>query len=111
MDSRGSPRVVKLVSGFPINVGSLLFPPHCPGSSYLLNLDTLNRVIEGITGLDKDKDDRRVEAAARHVAKYIFPLQHGLHNVFSCTLNYWENGGRFRDYGERDEEIQVFERG
>ncbi|KAF8752305.1 Telomerase reverse transcriptase [Rhizoctonia solani] len=51
-------------------------------------------------------DTRAIEEAARHVAKYMFPLQFGLHNVFTCTLHYWENGGRFRDYGDREAEIK-----
>jgi hypothetical protein len=68
--------------------------------------DILNHVLETITE-PKDNYVHQIEAAARHVAKYIFPLQYALHNVFTCTLNYWENGGRFRDYGDREAEIQV----
>ncbi|CAE6476735.1 unnamed protein product [Rhizoctonia solani] len=68
--------------------------------------NVLNRVLDrGGKSVSSD-DTRAIEEAARHVAKYMFPLQFGLHNVFTCTLHYWENGGRFRDYGDREAEIK-----
>ncbi|CAE6410670.1 unnamed protein product [Rhizoctonia solani] len=69
----------------------------------------LNRVPDGPKNPADHDDIREVEEAARHVAKYMFPLQYRLHNVFTCTLHYWENGGRFRDY--RDREVEIKERG
>lgn len=58
--------------------------------------------------MPKAKDDRQIREAALHVAKYLFPLQYNLHNVFTGVLNYWENAGRLREYGSREAEIQVF---
>ncbi|EUC61459.1 telomerase reverse transcriptase [Rhizoctonia solani AG-3 Rhs1AP] len=69
----------------------------------------LNRIPDGPKNLADHDDIREVEEAARHVAKYMFPLQYRLHNVFTCTLHYWENGGRLRDY--RDREVEIKERG
>jgi hypothetical protein len=72
--------------------------------------DVLNRVFDCRGKPESGDDSRAMDDAARHVAKYIFPLQHGLHNVFSCPLQYWDNGGRFRDYGDREAEIRVRDR-
>ncbi|KAG8688183.1 hypothetical protein FRC11_005914 [Ceratobasidium sp. 423] len=69
----------------------------------------LNRVMDSRKKPANSDDIREIEEAARHVTKYMFPLQYGLHNVFTCTLHYWENGGRFRDY--RDREAEIKERG
>ncbi|KAG8723153.1 hypothetical protein FRC09_004547 [Ceratobasidium sp. 395] len=68
------------------------------------NVDSLNRTLETLP--ESDNGARQdVDAATRHIAKYMFPLQYGLHNVFTCNLSYWENGGHFRDYGDRETEI------
>ncbi|KAG9125666.1 hypothetical protein FRC07_006702 [Ceratobasidium sp. 392] len=69
-------------------------------------LDSLNQIIETLPASD-NQPHKHMEAAARHISKYMFPLQYGLHNVFTCTLSYWENGGHFRDYGDREAEIEV----
>ncbi|KAJ1301223.1 hypothetical protein OPQ81_003632 [Rhizoctonia solani] len=69
----------------------------------------LNRVLDNRRKSSEGDEARVMEEAARHVAKYMFPLQYGLHNVFTCALHYWENGGRFRDY--RDREAEIRERG
>ncbi|CAE6473739.1 unnamed protein product [Rhizoctonia solani] len=66
----------------------------------------LNRILGDRNGLAGQDNTREVEETARHIAKYIFPLQYRLHNVFTCTLHYWENGGRFRDYRDREAEIK-----
>ncbi|QRW13350.1 telomerase reverse transcriptase [Ceratobasidium sp. AG-Ba] len=64
----------------------------------------LNRVVQDLP--ESDESRKHMEAAVRHVSKHIFPLQYSLHNVFTCTLSYWENGGHFRDYGDREAEIE-----
>ncbi|KAG8769178.1 hypothetical protein FRC12_005119, partial [Ceratobasidium sp. 428] len=65
---------------------------------------SLNRTLETLP--ESDNGARQdIDAATRHIAKYMFPLQYGLHNVFTCNLSYWENGGHFRDYGDRETEI------
>ncbi|KAG8701953.1 hypothetical protein FRC08_003803 [Ceratobasidium sp. 394] len=65
----------------------------------------LNRILDTLPE-PNNESRQRMEAATRHVAKHIFPLQYGLHNVFTCTLSYWENGGHFRDYEDREAEIE-----
>ncbi|KAF8607144.1 hypothetical protein BDV93DRAFT_435833 [Ceratobasidium sp. AG-I] len=55
-----------------------------------------------------NEEGRQMREAALHTAKYLFPLQYGLHNVFTSVLNYWDNAGRLREYGSREAEIQVF---
>ena len=62
----------------------------------------------GVPRSDKEEKEALELRAARHILKYIFPRQFGLHNVFTCTLSYWENGGHFRDYSDRETEIKVF---
>ncbi|KAK6376466.1 Telomerase reverse transcriptase [Exophiala oligosperma] len=41
-----------------------------------------------------------------HVAKYIFPRQFGLHNVFTSTTDLTETAQQFKDYTIREQEIR-----
>lgn len=41
-----------------------------------------------------------------HLMKYMFPLQFGLHNVFSSTADPKQSGQMFKDYTMREQEIK-----
>ncbi|KIW17443.1 hypothetical protein PV08_04637 [Exophiala spinifera] len=43
---------------------------------------------------------------AAHVAKYVFPRQFGLHNVFTSTTDPTETAQQFKDYTLREQEIR-----
>ena len=45
------------------------------------------------------------DAETLHVAKYIFPRQFGLHNVFTSSVDRAETAQPFKDYSLRDKEI------
>jgi telomerase reverse transcriptase len=44
-----------------------------------------------------------------HIMKYIFPLQFGLHNVFTSVVNKQETAQEFKDYTLREHEINYAE--
>ena len=77
------------ISVCPLSVRTLLTRTKAPLTDLTL-LDVLNRVTPD-------------EEGARVVAKYIFPRQHGLHNVF--TFEKEKGAWCFRDYSSRDAEI------
>ena len=45
-----------------------------------------------------------------HIMKYIFPMQFGLHNVFTSTVDPKETVQPFKDYTLREQEIAQSER-
>lgn len=44
---------------------------------------------------------------AKHILKYIFPMQFGLHNVFTHITDRRETTHAFRDYTDREAEITM----
>jgi hypothetical protein len=60
----------------------------------MLMKDVLNRY-------QNDKDD----CQAKHIMKYIFPKQFGLHNVFTHVTHRRETTHAFKDYTDREAEI------
>ncbi|KAL2392193.1 Telomerase reverse transcriptase [Exophiala dermatitidis] len=42
-----------------------------------------------------------------HILKYIFPRQHGLHNVFTSKIDRTETTQQFKDYTSREQEINA----
>ena len=70
--------------------------------------DVLDRVVDSMPTSKRTEEGSQMREAALHIAKYMFQLQYGLHNVFTSVLNYWDNAGRLREYGSREAEIQVF---
>jgi hypothetical protein len=51
-------------------------------------------------------NDGNGPAHAKHISKYIFPRQFGLHNVFTHATDRRETRHAFRDYTDREGEIQ-----
>ncbi len=79
----------------------------------LNNIETLPpRIDPSLTSSSSPGFDHHAEG--RTLLRYIFPRQHGLHNVFTCDptdgLNRkekWGKAGIARDYTTRKEEIEV----
>ena len=59
-------------------------------------LDVLNRY-----------SDNNDENHAKHILKYIFPRQFGLHNVFTHVTDRRETSHAFKDYTDRENEIAI----
>ncbi|EGN91919.1 hypothetical protein SERLA73DRAFT_17315, partial [Serpula lacrymans var. lacrymans S7.3] len=53
-----------------------------------------------------DPDPRKQAADVRHLAKYVFPLQFGLSNVFSKMVNARYQPRRLPDFSDRENEIK-----
>jgi telomerase reverse transcriptase len=62
--------------------------------SHTHKLDVLNRL-----------DNLESKEQTIHFAKYVFPLQFGLHNVFTSTVNKKETTYQLKDYTLRETEI------
>lgn len=90
--------VRSLLSRSPAITHSRLYKSHCPKT------DILRQISSVIPDVQADVEDRVLEARARHMSKYLFPMQYGLHNVFTAQKI------RFAipvDYEDRESEILV----
>lgn len=54
--------------------------------------------------------DPKNDSHARHILKYIFPRQFGLHNVFTSVVDRMETAHVFKDYTLREQEIAAWAR-
>lgn len=54
--------------------------------------------------LNRYPDSKNI-SQAKHILKYIFPKQFGLHNVFTHTTDRRETTHAFKDYTDREGEI------
>ena len=77
-----------------------MHPPPCESPPNTIadpcNPDVLNRHV------DLDSVDQTA-----HILKYIFPRQHGLHNVFTSPVDPRETAQPFKDYTMREHEIAL----